>query len=207
MKLAALAARADVDGIGALEASELIGLLTGDVSGASPIPDLVELARSSPLDLGSRLGVGRNASVRLAAAFELTRRLASARRPPRPLLHSATAVVELCDHELRGLEREVFQVFALDGKHRLKVRELISIGSLTTSIVHPREVFRPAIRAAAAAVICVHNHPSGDPEPSQEDFEVTRRLQQAGRVLGVPLLDHVVIGDGCFVSMRERIPF
>jgi DNA repair protein RadC len=81
------------------------------------------------------------------------------------------------------------------------------VGTLTTSLVHPREVFRSAVREAAAALIAVHNHPSGDPEPSAEDLEVTRRLIEAGRLLGIPLLDHVVVGDGAWVSLRERMPF
>jgi DNA repair protein RadC len=98
-------------------------------------------------------------------------------------------------------------VLLLDGKHRLVRRQRVSEGTLTSSLVHPREVFGPAVREAAAAVIVAHNHPSGDPEPSGEDLAVTRRLIEAGRILGVPVLDHVVIGDGAFVSIRDRISF
>ena len=92
----------------------------------------------------------------------------------------------------------------LDGKHRLRVRELVSVGTLTGSLVHPREVFRTAVRDGAAAIVVAHNHPSGDPEPSAEDIEVTRRLTQAGRWLGVPVLDHVVLGGARWVSLRAR---
>ncbi len=95
----------------------------------------------------------------------------------------------------------------LDGKHRLRRREQVSQGTLTSSLVHPREVFGPAIREGAAALIVVHNHPSGDPEPSAEDLAVTRRLVEVGRILGVPLLDHVVIADAGYVSIRDRINF
>ncbi|MCA9573523.1 MAG: JAB domain-containing protein, partial [Myxococcales bacterium] len=84
---------------------------------------------------------------------------------------------------------------------------LVSVGTLTTSLVHPREVFGPALSDAAAALIVVHNHPSGDPSPSQEDVEITKRLIEVGRLLGVPLLDHVVVGEGRFVSLRERLDF
>jgi DNA repair protein RadC len=122
-------------------------------------------------------------------------------------MRSPRRVHELVAVELRGLERERFLVLLLDGKHRLKRREVVSEGTLTTSLVHPREVFRPAVRESAAAVVVVHNHPSGDPEPSLEDVEVTRRLIEAGRLLGIPLLDHVVVGDGRFASLRERMSF
>ena len=94
----------------------------------------------------------------------------------------------------------------LDGKHRLRGIQEVSRGTLTTSLVHPREVFFAAVSMKAAAVIVAHNHPSGDPEPSIEDLEVTRRLVEAGRILGIPLLDHVVLGDDeRFVSLRDRM--
>lgn len=109
------------------------------------------------------------------------------------------------------LEDEVVEVFAtllLNGRHRVFAFAEVSRGTLTTSLVHPREVFGPALREGAAAVVVAHNHPSGDPEPSVEDLEVTRRLRDAGKLLGVPLLDHVVLGaDGNFTSLRERIEF
>jgi DNA repair protein RadC len=206
---AELRRRARLEGLDALEIADLIELVAGDAARGRlrSEADVLAVARGSPDEVSAALGLGRGPSWRLAAAFALGRRLATLRQAPRSALRSAAQVHELLGAELQGLERETFQVLCLDGKHRLKTRELVSIGSLTTSIVHPREVFRPAIRAAAAAVICAHNHPSGDPEPSQEDHEVTRRLQQAGRTLGIPLLDHVVLGDGRFVSMRERIAF
>src|SRR5688572_24295458 len=201
--------RARLDGIDALEVADLVELVAGESARArcGSEADVLAIARGSPGEISARLDLGPGPSWRLAAAFALGRRLAAVRQAPRSALRSAAQVQELLGAEIQGLERETFQVLCLDGKHRLKTRELVSVGSLTTSIVHPREVFRPAIRCAAAAVICVHNHPSGDPEPSQEDHEVTRRLQQAGRTLGIPLLDHVVLGDGRYVSMRERIAF
>ncbi|MCE9593076.1 MAG: DNA repair protein RadC [Planctomycetes bacterium] len=137
--------------------------------------------------------------------FRLARALAATRRAERDAVRSPRAVYEACEGELRGLDRETFHALALDGKHRLLRRYMVSVGTLTTSLVHPREVFRPALRFGAVSLVVVHNHPSGDPEPSPEDEEVTRRLVQAGRVLGVPLLDHVVIGDGRYVSLAERL--
>jgi DNA repair protein RadC len=119
----------------------------------------------------------------------------------------SAAVFELVAPLVRGLERETFLVLLLDGKHRLRRIERVSEGTLTSSLVHPREVFRPAIAEGAAAVVVAHNHPSGDPEPSAEDLEVTRRLLEVGRLVGIPVLDHLVLGEGRWVSLRERMKF
>jgi DNA repair protein RadC len=164
-----------------------------------------ELARYDADELTLEFGLDPAAAAVLVDAFRLARAMASARRAEREALRSPRAVYEACEAELRGLDRETFHAFALDGKHRLLRRYMVSVGTLTTSLVHPREVFRPALRFGAVSLVVVHNHPSGDPEPSPEDEEVTRRLVQAGRVLGVPLLDHVVIGEGRYVSLAERL--
>ena len=129
------------------------------------------------------------------------------RGPVRAALRTGDAVYRLMAPDLRGLRRETFHVLLLDTKHRLRERFRVSEGTLSTSLVHPREVFGPAVRSGAAAVIAVHNHPSGDPEPSGEDLEVTRRLLRAGQILGIPLLDHLVIGASSWTSIRERIDF
>ena len=94
----------------------------------------------------------------------------------------------------------------LDGRHRVIRHALISQGTLTASLVHPREVFRPALREPAAAIVLVHNHPSGDPTPSREDVEITQRLVDAGRILGVPVIDHVVVAERGFASLRDQMP-
>lgn len=167
--------------------------------------DLAELSRLEPLALASRVGLPPKAALRLAAAFALGRRVETARWVRAGSLQSSEGVFQLMAPKLRGLERETLYVLLLDGKHRLKDCQRVSEGTLTSSLVHPREVFAPALRARAAAVIAVHNHPSGDPEPSTEDLAVTRRLSEAGRLLGVPLLDHVVVGRGNHVSLRERL--
>lgn len=106
--------------------------------------------------------------------------------------------------ELREAEREVFGVLLLNARHEAKRRVVVSIGSLNASIVHPREVFRPALLYSAASVTLVHNHPSGDPEPSEEDLSITRRLVECGDLLGIGVLDHVVIARRGFVSFRAR---
>jgi len=112
-------------------------------------------------------------------------------------------VIEVCSR-LASAKREVFVVLLLDARHHLIKRVTVSVGSLNASIVHPREVFRPAIFAAAASLILVHNHPSGDPEPSEEDVSITRRLIDVGEIIGIGVLDHVIIArDGC-VSFRAR---
>lgn len=198
--------RARVLGPEALEVEDLFSLL-GLEEAVRPGWDggLASLVRLAPEELGERLRARSPQAWRLAAAFELGRRAAVERSLERPLVRGPADVQRLLAEVVRGEEREQFHVLLLDGRHRLKARHTVSIGSLSTSIVHPREVFRPAVRAAAAAVLCAHNHPSGDPEPSPEDVAVTQRLDQAGKLLGIPLLDHVVLGDGQWVSMRQRL--
>ncbi|HEX6885830.1 MAG TPA: DNA repair protein RadC [Planctomycetota bacterium] len=166
--------------------------------------DLAELARLDATELEVEFGLGAASARRLSAAFALGRAVLEERRPPRRALRGPRAVFELLAPHAAGLEQETFWSLLLDGKQRLKRLVPITSGTLTASLVHPREVFRGAVRAAAAALIVVHNHPSGDPEPSAEDLAVTERLRQAGAVLGIPLLDHVIVGAGEFVSLRER---
>jgi DNA repair protein RadC len=166
---------------------------------------LIELSRASAGELERACEMRNGSARRLAAAFELARRLERAKLPSRVRIDNAAAVQRELAAEVRGLERETFYALLLDGKHHLKRREVVSVGSLTSSLVHPREVFRTAVAGGAAALVCAHNHPSGDPEPSAEDLDVTRRLVQAGRLLGIALLDHVIVGDGRYVSLRERL--
>src|SRR5262249_35477146 len=142
---------------------------------------------------------------RLEAAFSLARAVSADRAQRRPSVRTPRAVQELLAPEVHGLEQEVFWSLLLDGKQRLKRLILVTSGTLTASLVHPREVFRGAIREAAAALIVAHNHPSGDPEPSSEDLAVTERLRTAGEVVGIPLQDHVILGERSFVSLRERM--
>jgi DNA repair protein RadC len=153
----------------------------------------------------AEFGLAPASARRIEAAFSLGRALGQARRQERPLLRSPKAVFELLSPETRGLEQETFWSLLLDGKQRLRRLVAVSAGTLTASLVHPREVYRSAIREAAAALIVAHNHPSGDPEPSAEDLAVTERLRQAGEIVGIPLQDHVILGEDRFVSLRERL--
>ena len=192
-------------GSDALDTGELLQLL--GTRAAAWDGDLAALARSDPRELAARLGARSAVGWRVAAAFALARRLATQGGLDRPAIRGPADVQAVLGPQLRGELRESFHVLLLDGKHRLRGQHVVSIGSLSTSIVHPREVFRPAVRAGAAAILCAHNHPSGDPEPSQEDLAVTQRLEQAGKLLGIPLLDHVVLGEGRWISLRERLGF
>ena len=118
-------------------------------------------------------------------------------------IDSSAKVAQLFDH-LRQECREVFASIHVDSKNRVLCVEIVSIGSLNASIVHPREVYKTCLLSSAAALVVVHNHPSGDPTPSREDLELTGRLREAGELLGVRLLDHVILGDGCYVSLADR---
>lgn len=148
-------------------------------------------------------GIGPARAARLAAAFALARRLGAAPLRRGMRVRCSRDVYEHFNSRCRDLEKEVFLVLLLDTKHRVIREERISMGSLSASIVHPREVFQPAIRESACAIVAVHNHPSGDPTPSREDFEITVRLKDVGKLVGIHLLDHIVLGDGSFVSFRE----
>ena len=123
---------------------------------------------------------------------------------PVTALHCAGDVVGAYGEELQDLDREHFYALLLDVKNRIVQRHLVSIGHATSALVHPREVFKAAILANACAIVVIHNHPSGDPQPSVEDVDITRRLVKAGELLGIPVLDHVVIGKGGHVSMTDR---
>jgi DNA repair protein RadC len=169
------------------------------------LADLAQLSRSDAAALEAELGLKPASARRLQAAFALARAVGTPTRSRRPCVRTPEAVFELLRPHALGLVQETFWVLLLDGKHRLQRLAPISVGTLTASLVHPREVFRCAIREAAAALIVAHNHPSGDPEPSAEDLAVTERLKSAGELLGVPLLDHVILGEAGFVSLRSRM--
>lgn len=165
---------------------------------------LSDLLQRPAEDLAEQFSLALTEAVRLEAALVLTTQVRMARKPRRPEMKSANQVYSYLGGRLANLQRETLQALLLDAKHRLQRVATISIGTLTSSQVHPREVLRPAIRHAAAALILVHNHPSGDPDPSLEDIKVTRRILEASALLGIPLLDHVIIGHGKYVSLRER---
>lgn len=149
-------------------------------------------------------GLAPGAARRLAGAFELARRLIERRVELGKPVASSAGVYEVFRDRLRHLKVEQFWLVALDAKNRVVREVMLSQGTLTNSLVHPRELFRVAIRAAAVGVVLVHNHPSGDPEPSADDRDLTRRVETVGELVGIRVLDHIVVGDGTYVSFVER---
>ncbi|HXG50625.1 MAG TPA: DNA repair protein RadC [candidate division Zixibacteria bacterium] len=159
---------------------------------------------ASPAELAQIKGIGPAKTAQLKACLEIARRLGSRKWEAGEPLRSSEDVFRHFRESLERQKRELFYVVLLTNKNR-KMREVkISEGSLTASLVHPREVYNPVIRESAAAVIFVHNHPSGDPSPSPEDVEITRRLKEVGDVMGIRVLDHVVIGHGRYFSFSDR---
>lgn len=207
--------RLDSHGSEALSDAELLALLLrtgGRGSGVLAVAGrllvlrggLEGLARSSARELAEVPGVGPAKTATVLAALELGRRLAGRRLRPGAALRGPEDVYRHYHPSLRHSHQERFFAVLLDGRHRVLRHEVVSLGTLTASLVHPREVFRPALRASAAALILVHNHPSGDPTPSAEDRDVTARLVRAGQILGVRVLDHVVVAERGYCSLREE---
>jgi DNA repair protein RadC len=149
-------------------------------------------------------GVGPAKAAQLKAALELGKRALSTPLSTGRRIGSSADLFQHYYPLLRDVRRELFKIILLDAKHAVIRDDTVSEGSLTLSIVHPREVFSLAIREAAAAVIFLHNHPSGDPQPSHEDRELTERLVAAGELLGIQVLDHLIIGDGRYVSFADH---
>lgn len=181
-----------------LTCSDLLGVVGG----------LGRLSRMSPRELSRELaglpGLPPRAGLRLASAFELGRRAARVALPTGQVVRGMSDLEPHLRGLLDGKAKENFLVVLLDAKNRPMRTERVSEGCLTWSVVHPREVFAPAVRECAGAVIVAHNHPSGDPTPSAQDVEVTARLARVGEVLGIPLLDHIVVGRGRCVSLRAQ---
>jgi DNA repair protein RadC len=170
---------------------------------------LENLARASLEDLHQIKGIGRDKAVTLKAAFTLARKMAEELRHEAPLLDTPERIADLLREDNRMYEVEHFQVLLLNTRRRLIRLEKLSQGTLDSLLVHPREVFRAAITAGAAALVLVHNHPSGDPTPSEADIKVTRDLIRAGQLLKIDVLDHVIIGRATserpkdYSSLRE----
>jgi DNA repair protein RadC len=207
-RLLALGGRACTD-------EELLGLVLDGGSGGDVARDraarLLEWAggvgRLERIDRSSAGLVGGSALRRIAAvraAIELGRRAAAVPIGFGDPVRDAASVYAHVRGRLPQLDRELFLALLLDGRNRLRAEICVSEGTLTTALVHPREVFAPAIRDRAAALILVHNHPSGDPTPSSEDVALTDRLRQVGEVVGIRVLDHVVVGHGRYISFAEE---
>lgn len=202
-------------GAGALSTAELVTVLVGSGLPGRPAAALAEdllaasgglrrLAARTPREIASVRGLGAVRTARLLAALELGRRSASESLVRGAPFRASADVFRHYHPVLRDLRVEQFRMVLLDGKHRILREELVSQGTLTSSPVHPREVFGPAIRHGAAAVVLVHNHPSGDPSPSADDLEITRRLASVGDLVGIRVVDHVIVGDGAYTSLADR---
>jgi len=172
---------------------------------------LTGLAASSVDELASTRGMGRVKAQVLMAALEVGRRLHQEATPRRVRIRTPEDVARLLGDECKALEREVFWVLRLDSRNQLKGEPVVvTRGLLDASLVHPREVFREAIRSATAAVVLAHNHPSGDPAPSAEDLRITKQLVEAGTIVDIKVLDHVILGGSGgqdtkpFLSLREE---
>ncbi|MEN1762066.1 RadC family protein [Anoxynatronum sibiricum] len=148
-------------------------------------------------------GIGTAKACQIMAAVELGKRISLREQNQRYKIKSPEDISRLLMDDLRFLQKEKFCILLLNTKHEVLKIEEISVGSLNASIVHPREVFLPAIKNSCAAIALVHNHPSGDPSPSKEDIQITNRLIEAGKLLGISVIDHVIIGDNVCVSLRE----
>ena len=149
-------------------------------------------------------GIGNCKAAQLLAAIELGKRISAYKKEDNIRISCPNDIADLLMEEMRYLKKEYFKIAILDTKNQIITIENISIGNLNSSIVHPREVFNMAIKRSANSIILVHNHPSGDPTPSSEDINITNRLIEAGSILGIKVLDHIIIGDNKYISFKER---
>jgi DNA repair protein RadC len=202
-------AKAEAD-VTRLTEMELVVLLVGPTKGESAL-DIAgrvlalgdKLLRATVRDLAPVVG-SKTKAVRLAAAIEFGKRLACRPGADRPQILKPEDAARLVMPEMRHLDREEFRAILLDTKNRMIQVETVAVGSLNSAGVEPREVFKSAVRHSAAAVILAHNHPSGDPTPSREDVALTKKLVQVGEFLGIEVLDHIIVGDGKFVSLKAE---
>jgi len=203
-------------GVEALSAQEILALILGrGIAGESvtvtvqrllsKFGSLKGIASASIEELSQVRGIGLAKAAQIKAAFELSNRLEGSPEAGKKLpIKTPEEVMSLVKGRLRGKKKEHFLVLLLDTRGQLIKTSEISVGSLDTSVVHPREVFKEAISASAASVILVHNHPSGDPEPSEDDIKLTERLVQAGEIVGIDVLDHIIVCDKNYLSLKSK---
>ncbi|HZJ84670.1 MAG TPA: DNA repair protein RadC [Syntrophomonadaceae bacterium] len=201
-------------GVGSLNESELLAIIIG--MGTRKITaieladnlmkkygDLRNLKKASIEELKEEKGIGQAKAVQIKAAFELGERVATITYD-RIYIKSPEDVKNMVMEEMKYFDREYFRALYLDRKNGVIKMQDISVGGLHSSIVHPREVFKTAVKISAASIILVHNHPSGDPTPSPEDIKITKDLIEAGALMGIPVLDHIIIGDNCYTSLKAK---
>ena len=200
-------------GVSYLSNTELIAVLLGNGGRNASVMELASQVLSLEASMGSLAsyqpeefmklsGVGVAKACTLAAALELGRRMAAAPPGNSIIISSPDDVAALFMEELRYLSKETFRVVLLNVKNQLMMKDDISIGGLNFSAAHPREVFQNAIRKGAASIILCHNHPSGDPTPSDDDISITKQLVRSGEILGIKVIDHIIIGNGTFKSFK-----
>jgi DNA repair protein RadC len=194
-ELLAILLRVGIEGVNAIQLAQQVLVEFGGWAG---------LQRAGFEDLAQRRGMGEAKTAQLKAALEIGRRLLLASGEERFQIRSPTDAAQLMQIEMSHLDQEQLRAICLDTKNRVQKIQTVYVGSLNASMVRIGEVFKEAIRLNSASIIVVHNHPSGDPTPSPEDIVVTRQMIDAGRLLDIDVLDHLVIGNGRFVSMRER---
>ncbi len=167
------------------------------------LPSIRELRELTYEELTSIKGIGMVKAITILSFIELAIRMHTHSREEEKFIRSPKDVSDILMEKVRFYNQEHFIVLFLTTKNMVIEEKTLFIGSLNSSIVHPREIFREAVKRSAAAFICVHNHPSGDPTPSKEDIEVTKRLKDCGDLIGVDFLDHIIIGDGKYISLKE----
>jgi DNA repair protein RadC len=165
--------------------------------------NLKQLSQTNLAQLMEINGIKESKAAQIAACFEIARRLESFNEASKPKINSPEDVYRRIYPRMREQKKEMFIELCLDTKNQIIKEDTISIGSLNANIVHPREVFKTALAESAAHIIVAHNHPSGDPTPSREDIEITRKLAETGKIIGIDVLDHVIIGEGRHFSMKE----
>lgn len=167
--------------------------------------NIKQLSQASIGELEKIFGIGKIRAAHIQAIFELARRLASYTNGERPEINEPKDVFRILGPEMQSLKQECVKVVLLDSRNRVIKCEEVTKGSLDANVVHPREVFRSAIENNAYSIILVHNHPSGDPEPSNEDIKITKEIVKAGKILGIEVKDHIIIGDNRFASLKNLI--
>jgi len=200
-------------GVKFLTNSELLAILVGSGYQGKNVIQLAKetlakyqaknLPKTSFQELVSQKGIGKAAACRILAAFELAQRLLLNQDEEAVVIRKPEDVFKLLK-EIGSYKKEHFIGLYLNARHQLIHKETISIGSLEASIVHPREVFEPALRHHAATLIAVHNHPSGEPDPSSKDLKINERLIKAGKILGIELIDHIIITSKAFTSLKDK---
>jgi len=205
--------RMEKQGVSVLSDSELLAVILQKGTRQENVIDMSnrliskygvsKLSSCSLKELQKINGIGKAKASQILALFEFNKRHNLAKQNGKPI-KSAKDVFEYCHPKLNGADKEHFMILHLDTRNRIIKDEIVSVGTLNSSLIHPREVFKSAIKESANSVILVHNHPSGEPDPSNEDEDITEKIFDAGELLNIQVLDHVIIGDNKYYSFKEK---